>query len=171
MSPPELVGSEQNQRFRERIRVGISEFAVTSDDEILSTSCLGSCVGVVLYDADHGIAGLVHIKRPSVDGTMPENPGKFADTGISALLDAMEAQGADRSCIRAMIAGGGNILDIDYDDHSISQRNITQTREVLDTLGIPIVSQDVGGEIGRSLTFDSKTGELSIDTVSRTTTT
>lgn len=168
MSSPETTTGEPHQRFTGDTRVGIGELAVTSDDELLSTGCLGSCVGVALYDEQHGIAGLVHIKRPSADAADPETPGKFADTGIHTLLEVMETQGANRSRIRAKIAGGGNILDITYHDNSISQRNIEQTRAVIESLGIPIVSEDVGGDNGRVLTFDAQTGALSVNTVSRT---
>ena len=145
---------------RGRIRVGIGEFAVATEGTDLRTVGLGSCVGVALYDDREGVAGLGHIMLPSANGDEPMNDGKYADTGIERLVEAMEAHGADREHVTARIAGGSNILHLSGENGNIGTRNVEAVRETLDRLRIPIVDEDVGGSRGRSITFDAETGEL-----------
>jgi chemotaxis protein CheD len=148
---------------RDRRRVGIGEHAV-AETALLTTSGLGSCVGVALYDPAAGVGGLVHVMLPS-SATGADGPdGKFADTGVEALLSAMTATGAQQPRIEAKLAGGSSMLDFASDDADIGERNVVAVREALDTHGIAVVESDVGGERGRSLTFDPTTGRLTIAT-------
>ena len=143
----------------ERKKVGIAEYAVTTDEAVLTTSGLGSCIGVALYDPDSNTAGLVHVMLPRHD----EGEGaraKFADTGVEILLEEMERAGASRRHIEAKIAGGSDMLDFSGSGSGIGVRNVEKVRETLDSYDIPIVAEDVGGDHGRSLRLESQTGDL-----------
>lgn len=145
-----------------RTKVGIADFAVGSGEAVLTTSGLGSCIGVVLYDSERGVAGLAHAMLPEADAET--DAAKFADTAITALLDAMKSHGADASRITAKLAGGSTMFDFASTDggQSIGDRNVESARRTLSDLGIDIVAEDVGGSHGRSLELDTKTGDLSI---------
>lgn len=144
-----------------RRRVGIAEFAVTADGAILSTSGLGSCLGIGLHDERAGVAGLIHVMLPTAP-TDVQNPAKYADTGIDTLLDAMSEEGATTENVTAKIAGASAMFDFDSQDEPIGDRNVTVTRQVLDQLHVPIEAADVGGDSGRSVRFHGDTGELRI---------
>ena len=143
----------------EHTKVGIAEYEVTTDGAVLSTSGLGSCIGVALYDATAGVAGLVHVMLPTAAGT-EGNRAKFADTGVEVLVEAMEDVGADRARIAAKIAGGSDMLDFSETGPSIGSRNLAVVRETLAALGIPVAAEDVGGDYGRSLKLEAATGDL-----------
>ena len=151
------------QRTRNRISVGIGELAVTTDDDRLISNGLGSCVGVALTDSETGTRGLVHVMLPAEDGQRARTPGKFADTGIVALIEEMEAEGADRESLCARIAGGSDMLEFSNVNGGVGQRNISAVRATLDEHDIPIVGEDVGGDYGRSLDF-ADSNELVIKT-------
>jgi chemotaxis protein CheD len=157
-------GSSQTEQTEdaepERVKVGIAEYEVTTNEAVLTTSGLGSCIGVALYDTETGTAGLVHVMLPSADEMQDGNAAKFADTGTELLLDEMEGVGADPANIEAKIAGGSDMLDFSDSGSGIGDRNVTQVRETLEEYGIPIVGEDVGGDHGRSLRLESKTGDL-----------
>jgi chemotaxis protein CheD len=142
--------------------VGIADFAVGTDDAVLTTSGLGSCIGVVLYDADARVAGLAHAMLPSADSNA--NPAKFADTGIEALLTEMESHGADQANVSAKLAGGSTMFDFAGTDggKSIGDRNVEAARQTLSKFGIDILAEDVGGSHGRSLELDGESGTLTI---------
>lgn len=146
----------------DRVHVGIADLAVTTDGARLTTSGLGSCVGVALFDATAGVAGLVHVMLPSAGGRDVGTPAKFADTGVRALLVAMEDAGADRSRVGAKLAGGSSLLDIDGDDVPINERNVAAVRSTLSDLDVPVEAQDVGGDYGRSLEVVPTTGTLKV---------
>lgn len=144
-----------------RRQVGIAEFDVVTSDAVLTSSGLGSCVGVALYDPVVSMAGLVHVMLPCRDDD-EDDRAKYADSGIEALAEAMTANGADRSRLRAKFAGGSDMLDLTDDGHTIGRRNVVQVRETLSEMSIPVEAVDVGGDCGRSIEFDAATGELTV---------
>jgi chemotaxis protein CheD len=157
-------GSSQTEQTQEsepeRVKVGIAEYEVTTDGAVLTTSGLGSCIGIALYDTETGAAGLVHVMLPSADEMEDGNAAKFADTGTELLIEEMEDVGADTARIEAKIAGGSDMLDFSDSGSGIGDRNVAKVRETLEEYGIPIVGEDVGGDHGRSLRLESKTGDL-----------
>ena len=144
----------------ERVKVGIAEYEVTTSGAVLTTSGLGSCIGVALTDTETGAAGLVHVMLPSADEMDDDNAAKFADSGTELLLEEMEAAGASVRNIEAKIAGGSDMLDFSESGSGIGVRNVEQVRETLDSYNIPIVGEDVGGDHGRSLRLESQSGDL-----------
>jgi chemotaxis protein CheD len=143
----------------ERKKVGIAEYEVTTDGAVLTTSGLGSCIGVALYDRESGAAGLVHVMLPRYDDGEGAR-AKFADSGVEILLEEMERVGASREAIEAKIAGGSDMLDFSENGSSIGSRNADTVRETLSEYDIPIVNEDLGGDHGRSLRLESTSGDL-----------
>jgi chemotaxis protein CheD len=162
----DIYGSEPGAPQTDPIQVGISEFVVTESDVTLKSYGLGSCLAVALYDEAAGIGGLAHVMLPDGDTNeqSDENPGKFADTAIRTMLRRMVEQGATYTSVEAKIAGGSDMFDFDSFGDGVGERNVAAAREELDKLGVPIVAEEVGGTQGRTVEFDSGTGELSIRT-------
>jgi chemotaxis protein CheD len=152
----------------ERVKVGIAESQVASGQAVLTTSGLGSCLGVAIYDTSAGVAGLVHAMLPAKD-EMDENgnDAKFADSGIRRLVEELEREGADRRNLEAKIAGGSDMLDFSEDGPGIGARNAEKGRRTLAEFDIPVVAEDVGGERGRSLRLETATGDLVVKSASR----
>jgi len=151
----------------ERVKVGIAEYEVSSDDAVLTTSGLGSCLGVAIHDPAASVAGLVHVMLPSRDEMEGSNDAKFADSGIRELVAAMERAGADRDAMTAKIAGGSDMLDFSQNGSGIGVRNVEVGRRVLSEHDIPVVGEDVGGEHGRSLRLETTTGDLVVKSANR----
>lgn len=151
-------GSQETQP--DRIKVGIAEYKVTTDSAVLTTSGLGSCIGIGIYDEVTGAAGLVHIMLPSAENRDDGNRAKYADTGIEALVDSLKDAGAKQQHLRAKFAGGSDMLDFSESGDSIGSRNARKVREKLEELNIPILGEDVGGDHGRSLRLKASTGDL-----------
>lgn len=151
----------------ERVKVGIAEYGVSTNGADLTTSGLGSCLGVALVDDVAGVGGLIHVMLPEADGGNGDNEAKFADTGVRALVEAMEEAGGDVENMRAKIAGGSNMLDFSESGSGIGERNAAAVRETLAALDVPVVEADVGGEHGRSLRLESATGDLVVKSANR----
>ncbi|PHQ47544.1 chemotaxis protein CheD, partial [Halorubrum sp. C3] len=126
-----------------RIKVGVGELAVTTDDAVLTTSGLGSCVAVALVDRRAGVRGLLHAMLPAGEGrtTAASRPAKYVDTGIDSLIGALDDAGADPQRLEARVAGGAEMLDL---TDAVGPRNVERVGEVLDAAGVPIVASDVG---------------------------
>ena len=146
----------------ETVKVGMADYAVGAKATTFSTSGLGSCVGVALYDHRTDVGGLAHIMLPSSKEIDDDNEAKFADTAIEAMLTEMADHGVRRGSVRAKIAGGSNVLDFTSIDGAIGTRNVEAVRSVLDSHGAVLDAEDVGGSHGRSLQFDSETAILTV---------
>ena len=164
------VAGGDNEMPTEQKKVGIAEYEVTTSGAVLTTSGLGSCIGVALYDAAANVAGLVHVMLPSAEDN-DGAPAKFADTGVEVLVEAMEERGADRTDITAKVAGGSDMLDFSESGPSIGARNLDTVRETLAAFSIPIEGEDVGGDHGRSLKLQAATGDLIVKSASQDATT
>lgn len=147
------------------IHIGIAEYGVTKAPYRLTTLGLGSCVGVCLFDRTVLVAGMAHIMLPdSTSFKAATKPAKFADLGVPLLVRDMERLGARASRVQAKLAGGAQMF-MSNDKSSvlnIGQRNVGAVKAALSGFGIRILSEDVGGSVGRTIIFDSRTGELSI---------
>lgn len=150
------------------VRVGIADLNITFSPGRLITVGLGSCVGIALFDKTKNLAGLAHIMLPdSTQFNNITNQHKFADLAIPILLEKMEGQGANRRNIKAKIAGGASMFS--FSDKSmimdIGARNSVAVKIALDKLSIPLLSEDVGGNKGRTMIFDAESGVVQIKTV------
>jgi chemotaxis protein CheD len=153
-----------NTRSTSRVKVGIADLAVDDGESTLSTSGLGSCVGIALYDSHAGVYGLAHAMLPEGEGT--DDEAKYVDTAIDALVTGMERKGASRHRITAKLAGGSTMFEFESTDESVGDRNVETARRTLAALDIEIDGEDVGGEHGRSLELDGETGDLHVRSAS-----
>ncbi len=150
------------------VKVSIADLNIAIAPDKIKTIGLGSCIGIVLYDNKKKIAGLAHIMLPTLDNRNKENVNraKYANTAVSVLLEKMEKTGAFRSNIIAKIAGGSQMFNFtpSNDLLNIGSRNIEATKKTLLEHKIPLIAEDTGGNIGRTIEFDSSTGLLLIKT-------
>lgn len=147
--------------------VKIADMAVAKEPTVISTHGLGSCLAIILYDAQVRVGGLAHVMLPSPELTKNQNnPAKFPATAIVAMLERMETMGANRSRIKAKLAGGarmfGSLLASRQGGNTtnIGQRNVQEARAELGRLGIPIVAEDTGLDYGRSVELLTSTGTV-----------
>lgn len=146
------------------IIVGMADSAVAKRPEKITTLGLGSCVGLVMFDKNSGVGGMVHIMLPSVDNAKAkDNPAKFADTGVPYLLECMIKEGASKASIKAKIAGGAKMFSFSSNNLlNIGERNIAATKEALKQLRIPLIAEDTGENYGRTIILDTENGELTV---------
>lgn len=152
------------------IRVGMADLNICCSPDAITTLGLGSCVGAVIFDPAHKIAGLAHVMLP--DSTAIRNNiniAKFADTGLEELYRRMMAAGASRTGLKAKIAGGAQMFAFNSDNDMlrIGDRNVEAVKKKLAQLGIPIIAQDTGKSFGRTIEFYPETGELLIRAVGK----
>lgn len=152
------------------IKVGMADMNVCRVPDSIATLGLGSCVGIVLYEPYAPVCGMVHIMLPNSNAIKNnDNPAKFADTGIKLLAGRLTAMGLQRSKLRAKIAGGAKMFRFTSasDMLKVGERNAEAVRAVLQSLSIPIMAEDCGGDYGRTIEFDPKTAALQIRAIGR----
>lgn len=155
----------------EIVKVGIADMNIVKTPKIIRTSGLGSCVGVVVYDHGNGMAGLAHVMLPesSLAKGGAFNSAKYADTAVRELVSRLARSGARPSFLKAKIAGGAQMFQFSSgsDLMRIGPRNVEAVKRELAFLKIAILSEDVGGNSGRTIEFNPQTGILNIRTVNK----
>ena len=152
----------------EIIKVGMADLNSARHPCMITTLGLGSCVGVALYDSVTKIVGLAHVMLPcSEQAKNNNNIAKFADTAILKLVEDMVKLGAKRERIVAKLAGGAQMFVFSQgsDLMRIGFRNTVACKEKLHELKIPVVSEDTGGNYGRTIELNSSDGGLMIKTI------
>jgi len=150
-------------------RVKVADHAVARGDAVISTIGLGSCVAIVLYDAAHRIGGLAHILLPSESMSRETaNRAKFPASAVPLLVEKMYELGS-RGALVAKIVGGASMFGalLPAGGINMGERNIDATRRALKAANIPIVAQDVGGDYGRSVYLDVRTGRVLVRSLRR----
>lgn len=152
----------------EIVHVGMADYKLCRSPQKISTLGLGSCLGVVLYDRTIKMCGMAHIMMPdSTRLRKNANRMKFADTCMQDMLNDLLMAGAQQSRMIAKIAGGARMFihKKNTDFLNIGKQNVEAVRKILGKWEIPIVSEDVGSNYGRTIEFDTVTGELFIKSV------
>jgi chemotaxis protein CheD len=150
--------------------VGLGQFVVLQGSGTAASYGLGSCVAVLMHDADAKVGGLAHVVLPSAQLSRERNnPARFAETAVPVLVSEMLRAGAVRGRLRARLVGGASMFAALTPAGSVQmgQRNLNACRTALQKAGVPVVTEAVGGEIGRSLWFDVATGTVTVRSVGR----
>jgi chemotaxis protein CheD len=147
------------------VGVGLGEIAVSQNhDEILVAFGLGSCVGIGAYDPIKGIAGLLHAVLPEPLNGSDLTSTKYVGNGINKLFDEMIKKGAVKERLIIRMAGGANMLTSPglSKTFDIGTRNIAMAQSILEAQKMKVVSQNVGGNTGRTFRVYVVDGKMTI---------
>ena len=140
------------------VDVNTGEVVVSSENLILRSIAIGSCIVIAAYDPRKKIAGMAHIM---LAGRAPENGlerTKYAEDAIEEMIAEMTRQGCDLNDIEACLVGAGNVLE--KDDDTICEENIRSVTNVLSEMNIPVRASVVGGTKRKGVYLDVATGEV-----------
>lgn len=157
------TGTPQNLRIvpaRKPLYLMAGQFIITTAGGEIST-VLGSCVGVCLWDRERKFGGMNHYLLPGQEQDKAGDPNR----GISAtrmLIKAMLNRHASPATLEAKVFGGCNSLYKGSNHFMVGERNIRVALDVLQEAGIPVVSQNTGGQYGRKIIFDTDTGHVKV---------
>ena len=146
------------------IEVQMAQIKIAKDPDNLIALGIGSCIVITFYDPKLKIGALAHCMLPDSKKAEPsENPIKFADTAIDAMLKEMRKKGTLKPDIEAKIVGGADMFpNIKHGGLEPGEDNITSVREKLKKEDIRLVGEAVGGSSGRSVEFSTVTGVVTI---------
>ncbi len=144
------------------INVGVAQVKIGQNPSILRT-ILGSCIGICIYDRVKKMGGLAHILLP-IDTSNGTTPEKYADTAIPLLIQRLLKEGCTRNNMSAKIAGGASMFKFQANVTlgQIGDRNIEETKKILEQLKIPLLEEDTGGNTGRVIDFFLNDGHMKI---------
>jgi chemotaxis protein CheD len=144
--------------IKQNIYVSIGKAEWSKAPDVLICKGLGSCVAVCLYDEVKKIGCIIHILLPS--GENADKPYLFANSGIEAALKESVKRGMNRERVWAKIVGGACVFS--GVNNTVGMRNVEEVKRWLNVFKIPIISEDVGGNYGRNVTFYLENGKVEV---------
>lgn len=148
------------------VLVGMADYKLGSPPDRLTTLGLGSCMGIALYSDQSKWCGLAHIMLPdSRKISLNENRKKFADTCLLDMYEELKLRVGFTAHFYAKVAGGARMFAYDSDNEllNIAEQNIQAVHEFLAQNEIPIVAEDVGKDLSRTIIFDPERTVLHIN--------
>lgn len=142
------------------LRVG--EYYSSKVGVILHT-ILGSCIATCIYDTENKIGGMNHYLLPGMihpDEILISETGRYGIYAMDLLIGELVKFGAHREHLAAKIFGGGNVLEFRETDGDVTESNIRFARKFLELEKIPIINEDLGGNIGRKILFFTDNGKV-----------
>ena len=127
------------------------------------SAVLGSCVAVALYDRKRMVGGMNHFQLPCAQEKQ-QATARYGDAATLALIRIMISNGSKTKHLEAQIFGGA--YDRGVCPRNIGRENAMIARKILRKHRIRITSEDVGGEMGRKVVFQTdsnKTAVLKVD--------
>ena len=131
---------------------------VSAKPTVIST-VVGSCIVVCVFDRKQKIGGMNHFQYPVIRSSK-QATARYGNVAVSALINLMINEGSKYEHLEAQILGGAYHPDIS--DKNVGFENIKIAKKVLSKKKIRIVSEDVGGEKGRKIIFNTNTNEIAV---------
>lgn len=119
------------------------------------STVVGSCVAVCLWDKELNYGAMNHFLSPEIHDLEYATP-RYGNVATAALVNVMREAGSQDENLVAQIIGGASPAGAPPSDLGV--RNVEAARSVLKRKGILIISEDVGGTMGRKIVFDTETG-------------
>ena len=131
----------------------------------LKTVGLGSCLAIIIFAPAQQLAVLAHCMLPARDdGDGPAS--KYADSAVPALVALLSEHGG-ASPFAAVLVGGASMFPgiVSGVMPDIAAQNIAVARGGLAAAGIPIRTEDVGGQMGRSVIVEPARQRIVVHTI------
>ena len=127
-----------------------------STPTIIST-VLGSSVGVSIYDKKRNVGAMNHFLYPSTDDRAKAT-GVYGNVATMALVKMLVDRGSNIRHLEAQLLGGA--FDPKVCEKNVGFENTGVAKSILLKKGVRIVSEDIGGRIGRKIMFNTLNGEI-----------
>lgn len=150
-----MMNEEEVKLYEYYLRPGY--IFLNREPSIIST-VVGSCVMVSLWDSREKYGGAVHYQYPFV-GEKGEATARYGNVAVTHLVRMLLDEKVGRKDMRAQIFGGAALPGL-AQCREVAQENIRVARGILGRFDIRIVSEDVGGDVGRKLVYNSFSNEV-----------
>ncbi len=128
------------------------------------STVLGSSVAFSLWDRKQKIGGMSHFLFPQIQPG-DKSTAMYGNVAVLTLIQMMSQRGSKQNHLEAQLFGGA--FNSRYCDRDVGSDSLKIARQILKQKKIKIVSEDIGGELGRKIVFNTLSCEIVILKVER----
>lgn len=129
-------------------------------DSVLYT-VVGSGIAIIIFDIHKKMGGMCHFIKPCDENITKTDP-YYSIPSILGLLRLFYKRGSLKCDLETHIYGGAEDPAAPNYEPGLAVNNIKNAVSILKSNGYKIISQDVGGNKGRKIIFNTHTGEIII---------
>jgi chemotaxis protein CheD len=122
------------------------------------STVVGNSVAVCLWDKKLKYGAMSHFMYPYIRDKKQATLW-YGNVAMITTIKLMDRAGSNRHDIVAQLLGGARSKN-ENELNNLGQENISVARRALAHYHIPIISEDVGGIVGRKVVFDSTNGHI-----------
>ncbi len=128
---------------------------LNAEPSLIST-VVGSSVAVALWDPKKKYGGMAHYLYPFTK-VREAATSQYGNVAVRYLIKMLAQEGTKEKDIKAQIFGGAETLS--PEGTKIARENIGVAKSTLQKFGIEIISEDVGGGLGRKVVYNTLKNE------------
>jgi len=137
----------------------------SSNEDIVISTILGSCISVILFDETKKQGGMNHFLLPQLSQStakslVEDQNSRYGVYAMEILINDLLKLGSRKSDFKAKIFGGAAMFGPLKKENGIGALNIQFARQFLETEGIPIIASNTGEDVGRKIFFFPQTGQV-----------
>ncbi|MCM2971638.1 chemoreceptor glutamine deamidase CheD [Larsenimonas suaedae] len=135
-----------------------------SDDDMLLTTVLGSCIAACIRDPVLGVGGMNHFMLPDDSGPSVQTGSasmRYGAYAMEVLINALLSAGAKRERLEAKVFGGATVLS-DMSVSRIGERNSEFILRYLELERIRVVAQDLKDKFPRRVNYLPRSGQAMV---------
>lgn len=150
----------------------LGEIHVARKAPMVGCHGLGSCIGLIAYDALSQVGGIAHVVLPDSTGRKDvELPGRYMDIAVPALISELIAIGASKQRLKLVAVGGANVFKFGSGaaslNLSIGDRNIQALHASLQKINLRLEAELLGGTQATSTQLCLGSGQVFVACGSR----
>ena len=134
----------------------------------LIKTVLGSCLTVTMYAPRTGYGAACHAMQPicrkkalQCRPDQCREKSRYVECIIPEMIRQLQRYGVGMAELEVKIFGGADMMLKEMAAHQrVGSLNIRKANEVVEALGLVIMSADVGGGVGRQLIFNTGNGDV-----------
>ncbi len=123
---------------------------------------LGSCLAISFFDIERKEGCLLHVLLPHCEQS--SKPFYYVNLAIIEIVKKFNNRIKEGKIV-TKLCGGATIFPLT--GKSVGEKNIESAKYWLSFYNIPIVAEDLGGNEGRNVVFELRSGNMLISTVKR----
>ncbi len=163
-----LPGFEHINRYWDRVNEAYAakllpgDYYVTTEEEWIVT-VLGSCVSACVRDPLFAVGGMNHFMLPArgasahCRATDLSDATRYGNFAMEHLINDVLKNGGRRDNLELKLFGGGRVLAQMTD---VGQRNIAFVRDYIETEGLRVAAEHLGGLHPRKIMYNPMTGKV-----------
>ncbi len=131
-------------------------YIFVSEEPSLISTVVGSCVAVSLWDCHKEYGAMAHFLYP-VTEDRSQASAQYGNVAVRYLIKLFLAEGSKIKNLKAQVFGGA--INPAGGCERIGTENVRIAKKLLARKRIPVVSEDVGGTMGRKIVYNTLKNE------------